>query len=47
MELDPNAAPEKLNDFAHEVLQRYGHVDVIVNNAGYMQHGTIEETRCV
>jgi NADP-dependent 3-hydroxy acid dehydrogenase YdfG len=44
-ELDPNAAPEKLAEFALYVLQQYGHIDVLVNNAGYMQEGIIEETR--
>ena len=43
MELDVTAPPQLLNDLAADVIDRYGRIDVLVNNAGYMVQGTIEE----
>ncbi|KAF2098437.1 short-chain oxidoreductase [Rhizodiscina lignyota] len=43
-EFDPNAPPDKVTAFANSIVEHYGGVDVLVNNAGYMQTGTIEET---
>lgn len=40
---------DKIREAAEEALQVYGHVDVLVNNAGtnYIGYGPVEETRCV
>lgn len=43
-EVDINQSPEVLNVFAQEILNEFGKIDMLVNNAGYTQMGTIEET---
>lgn len=47
LEIDINQSPEILNQFVKDILDKFGKIDVLVNNAGYMQTGTIEETRQV
>ncbi|KAI0058374.1 NAD(P)-binding protein [Artomyces pyxidatus] len=44
LELDVPAAPEVLNDVAKQAIAFYGRVDVVINNAGYMMVGAIEES---
>lgn len=45
MQLDVTAAQTELDAKAKEAISVYGHVDVLVNNAGYIHIGTIEDTR--
>jgi len=45
LSLDVTAAPEELEEFARKAIQVYGHVDVLCNNAGYVQFGAFEELR--
>ncbi|KAJ6614752.1 hypothetical protein B0H10DRAFT_2262822 [Mycena sp. CBHHK59/15] len=41
--LDVTSSVEKLTEFAASALAIYGHVDYLVNNAGFVQAGAIEE----
>ncbi|KAI0342153.1 NAD(P)-binding protein [Trametopsis cervina] len=41
-ELDVNASQDDLHAFAKKIIEKHGHVDVVVNNAGYMQTNTQE-----
>ncbi|KAF9265287.1 putative short-chain oxidoreductase [Marasmius fiardii PR-910] len=43
MTLDVTASHEELVQFAERAIVVYGQVDVIVNNAGYVQFGAVEE----
>ncbi|KAF9044995.1 hypothetical protein BJ165DRAFT_1474744 [Panaeolus papilionaceus] len=43
LELDVTAPMETLRGVAEEAVGIYGRVDVLVNNAGYLQSGTVEE----
>ncbi|KAJ5735706.1 uncharacterized protein N7483_000831 [Penicillium malachiteum] len=43
LELDVNSSQERLMEIAEEAWKIYGHVDVVMNNAGYMDAGTTEE----
>lgn len=45
MQLDVTASQSELDRKAKEAIAVYGGVDVLVNNAGYTQFGTVEETR--
>lgn len=47
LELDVAATQETLNAKAKQAWEIYGHVDVLVNNAGYLDAGTFEEIRLV
>lgn len=41
--MDVTAPQAELNETAKEAWAIYGRIDVLVNNAGYIQGGTIEE----
>ncbi|KAJ5709052.1 hypothetical protein N7493_010386 [Penicillium malachiteum] len=43
LELDVTFSQERLMEIAKEAWEIYGHVDVVMNNAGYMDAGTTEE----
>ncbi|KAJ2927830.1 hypothetical protein H1R20_g9267, partial [Candolleomyces eurysporus] len=43
LELDVTASLERLSENAKEAVEIYGRVDIVVNNAGYLLAGTIEE----
>lgn len=45
MQLDVTVSQSELDRKAKEAIAVYGGVDVLVNNAGYTQFGTVEETR--
>ncbi|KAA1474651.1 NAD(P)-binding protein [Dentipellis sp. KUC8613] len=44
LELDVTAPLETLRETARKAIAIYGHVDVVVNNAGYIEVGALEET---
>jgi len=44
LQLDVTAAQDNLNVVAAKAVGLYGRIDVIVNNAGYMEIGSIEES---
>jgi NAD(P)-dependent dehydrogenase (short-subunit alcohol dehydrogenase family) len=41
--LDVTSPFENLQDIAEKVVQVYGGIDVLVNNAGYSHSGTVED----
>ena len=45
--MDVNASLDELHAAAKKAVDIYGRVDVIVNNAGYIEPGTIEEITLV
>ena len=47
LELDVTASPAELDAKVKEAIAIYGHIDVLVNNAGYVQTGLIEATTYV
>ncbi|TFY55976.1 hypothetical protein EVG20_g9115 [Dentipellis fragilis] len=44
LQLDVTAPLEELRETARKAIAIHGHVDVVVNNAGYIEVGTLEET---
>ncbi|OQD73629.1 hypothetical protein PENDEC_c014G02742 [Penicillium decumbens] len=44
MQLDVTAPQDELDRKANEAISTYGRIDVLVNNAGYTQFGTVEES---
>jgi len=47
LELDVTASQAELDAKVKEAIAIYGHIDVLVNNAGYVQTGLIEATTYV
>ncbi|KAF9889462.1 hypothetical protein FE257_007364 [Aspergillus nanangensis] len=43
LQLDVTSPQEVLNEKAHQAISIFGHIDVVVNNAGYVQSGVWEE----
>jgi len=41
--LDVNAPPPAIQDIIAQAVSLHGHIDVLVNNAGFIQIGTLEE----
>lgn len=46
-ELDVTAPLNELHEVAAKAVAIYGHIDVVVNNAGYLIAGVLEENTCV
>ena len=47
MELDVTSDQETLNKAIQKALTFYGDIDVLVNNAGYIEACLLEDVRCV
>lgn len=47
LELDLFSEQATFNQIAADAIAIHGHVDVVVNNAGYSHFGTVEEDRWV
>ena len=47
LSLDVTAPAEELGEIMNKAVSIHGHVDILCNNAGYMQQGAIEETKWV
>ena len=47
LELDVTAPLSELHAVAAKAVAIYGHIDVVVNNAGYIISGVLEENTCV
>jgi NAD(P)-dependent dehydrogenase (short-subunit alcohol dehydrogenase family) len=45
--LDVTSPQEQLDEIAKTAWGVYGHIDVLVNNAGYIENGILEEMRSV
>lgn len=43
LQLDVTADQKDLDNSMKEALAVYGHIDVLVNNAGYTEFGTVED----
>lgn len=46
IDLDVTAPQREIDSKFHEALAAYGSIDVIVNNAGFIQAGPLEDLRC-
>lgn len=44
LQLDVTSSVEELKAFASSAISQYGRVDVLINNAGLMMGGAVEET---
>jgi len=44
LSLDVTAPLEELSEFMNKAISIHGHVDILCNNAGFVQYGAIEET---
>jgi NAD(P)-dependent dehydrogenase (short-subunit alcohol dehydrogenase family) len=47
LKLDVTDEPDVINAVVAEAINIHGRIDVLVNNAGFMVAGTVEEVRCV
>ena len=47
LDLDVQAPQEELNGVVEKALEIYGGIDVLVNNAAYVEAGVLEELRWV
>jgi NADP-dependent 3-hydroxy acid dehydrogenase YdfG len=47
IDLDVTWAPEKIQAAIDAAIKIYGHVDILINNAGYVLAGIFEETTYV
>ena len=47
LDLDVTAPQDVLNAKVEEAIKLYNGIDVLVNNAGYVEAGLAEEVRCV
>jgi NAD(P)-dependent dehydrogenase (short-subunit alcohol dehydrogenase family) len=45
LELDVTSPQEELDKIAKTAWELYGHIDVLANNAGYIESGALEEMR--
>ena len=45
VQLDQNQPYEHVQSAVNEAIQAYGTIDVVVNNAAYVQIGSLEEAR--
>jgi len=43
LRLDVTAPMDELKSFASEAISQFGHIDCLINNAGYVQGGALEE----
>jgi len=43
LSLDVSASPHEIQAFAQKAISIHGHVDILCNNAGYVQKGAVEE----
>jgi NAD(P)-dependent dehydrogenase (short-subunit alcohol dehydrogenase family) len=42
--LDVTQSPDELKQFARDVVSKYGQLDYLINNAGFLRGGALEET---
>ena len=47
LQLDVTDGQEVLDRKTAEAIGKFGHIDVVVHNAGRIQFGTTEDLRCV
>lgn len=45
LELDVTWPQQRLDDTIQQAIQAYGGIDVLVNNAGYVEAGLLEDVR--